>query len=502
MIYHYYWYRDQAESGDEQLELRSCTSSATRTRAHSSASPARACSSPATSRTTPRSSSTFLSSDEGQQALADSYALEYPLNPEVHARCPGQAVRRAGPAAGRPVDTQRPEGDRDDAGRRAALTHDSRGSTRRPAPAPSTRATSLLLAAGCGRRRPRADPARLRRRLHRHHRARRGLATCSCVRGSASCCSNTARLVVGGMAAEHRPRRRLRLAGRAHATCPAAGSGTCCWSHRSPCPAFVNSFGWVSLTHRRRGLRRGAADRDAVVLPARLPPGRGVAARARPGARGGRVLARLRSVAHLRAGRPAAAAPGACSAARCSSGCTCWPSSGRCRCCASRRSRRRSTTSTARRSTARPPTCSRACSCCAAWSCCSPSCGCAGTVATRASAAARPAGRRGTPRAGSTLPALLALAGARRAGARRAARQPDPLARRRLLDGVPDRRARVRRGDLDRARARRRPLLDRAARAAGRLARGAPPQPRSARRSSAAPTSPTRCPASSSRSPW
>ncbi len=79
----------------EQRQLGSCTSSATRTPARSSASPAPACSPPATSRTTPSEFVKFLASVEGQQALADSYALEYPLNPERVARTPGQAVRRA-----------------------------------------------------------------------------------------------------------------------------------------------------------------------------------------------------------------------------------------------------------------------------------------------------------------------------------------------------------------------------------------------------------------------
>ena len=37
----------------------------------------------------------FLASDEGQQAIADSYALEYPLNPDVSLEPAGQAVRRA-----------------------------------------------------------------------------------------------------------------------------------------------------------------------------------------------------------------------------------------------------------------------------------------------------------------------------------------------------------------------------------------------------------------------
>ena len=83
IIYHYYWYRDQKEAGENSDITRSCTSSATRTPAPSSASPAPACSPRATSRTDAQEFVNFLASEEGQQAIADSYALEYPLNPEV-----------------------------------------------------------------------------------------------------------------------------------------------------------------------------------------------------------------------------------------------------------------------------------------------------------------------------------------------------------------------------------------------------------------------------------
>ena len=55
IIYHYYWYRDQKESG-RTATAPSCTSSATRTRAPSSASRAPACSPPASTRRTPRRS--------------------------------------------------------------------------------------------------------------------------------------------------------------------------------------------------------------------------------------------------------------------------------------------------------------------------------------------------------------------------------------------------------------------------------------------------------------
>ncbi len=80
--YHYYWYRDQAESGDnsDNSELHyfghqdpgafvSVSGAAVLDKAEH-----------------PEEAQEFvayLTSEEGQQALADSYALEYPLNPAV-----------------------------------------------------------------------------------------------------------------------------------------------------------------------------------------------------------------------------------------------------------------------------------------------------------------------------------------------------------------------------------------------------------------------------------
>ena len=40
----------------------------------------------------------FLTSEEGQQDLADSYALEYPLNPAVSLAPPVKPLSRARPA--------------------------------------------------------------------------------------------------------------------------------------------------------------------------------------------------------------------------------------------------------------------------------------------------------------------------------------------------------------------------------------------------------------------
>ena len=76
-------------------------------RAPSSASPAPACSPAASTRSDAQKFVEFLTSTEGQQALADSYALEYPLNPRPTLDPRGQAVRRARAAGRRPLRPQR-----------------------------------------------------------------------------------------------------------------------------------------------------------------------------------------------------------------------------------------------------------------------------------------------------------------------------------------------------------------------------------------------------------
>ena len=94
IIYHYYWYRDQAEPATTAT-TPSSTSSATRTPAPSCPSPAPASSPSSDNPDEAQQFVEFLTSEEGQQALADSYALEYPLNPAVTLGPPGQAARRA-----------------------------------------------------------------------------------------------------------------------------------------------------------------------------------------------------------------------------------------------------------------------------------------------------------------------------------------------------------------------------------------------------------------------
>ena len=74
-------------------------------------------------------------------------------------------------------------------------------------------------------------------------------------------------------------------------------------------PAFVNGYAWVSLDRSVARLRRRLRRRHAVLLPARLPPGRRDAASPRPGARGVRLVARPLPHPHLPHGRAAPAAP-------------------------------------------------------------------------------------------------------------------------------------------------------------------------------------------------
>jgi iron(III) transport system substrate-binding protein len=83
IIYHYYWYRDQAESGDNSDNSALYFFKNQDPGAFVSVSGAGVlASSDMTSEAEQFVS--FLTHEEGQQALADSYALEYPLNPAAH----------------------------------------------------------------------------------------------------------------------------------------------------------------------------------------------------------------------------------------------------------------------------------------------------------------------------------------------------------------------------------------------------------------------------------
>jgi iron(III) transport system substrate-binding protein len=82
IIYHYYWYRDQAESGDNSDNTQLYFFGNQDPGAFVSVSGAGVLKS--SEKTTDAESFVrYLTSVEGQQKLADSYALEYPLNPAV-----------------------------------------------------------------------------------------------------------------------------------------------------------------------------------------------------------------------------------------------------------------------------------------------------------------------------------------------------------------------------------------------------------------------------------
>ncbi|MEO6511118.1 MAG: extracellular solute-binding protein [Nocardioides sp.] len=82
IIYHYYWYRDQAESGENSDNTQLYFFGDQDPGAFLSISGAGVLKS-APHATDAQKFVEFLTSQEGQQDLADSYALEYPLNPAV-----------------------------------------------------------------------------------------------------------------------------------------------------------------------------------------------------------------------------------------------------------------------------------------------------------------------------------------------------------------------------------------------------------------------------------
>jgi len=83
IIYHYYWYRDQAESGDNSDNSALYFFGHQDPGAFVSVSGAGVLAS-SDMKSEAEQFVSFLTHEEGQQALADSYALEYPLNPAVH----------------------------------------------------------------------------------------------------------------------------------------------------------------------------------------------------------------------------------------------------------------------------------------------------------------------------------------------------------------------------------------------------------------------------------
>lgn len=82
IIYHYYWYRDQAESGENSSNSALHFFGDQDPGAFVSVSGAGVLAS-SDHQEDAQAFVNFLTSEEGQQVLADSYALEYPLNPKV-----------------------------------------------------------------------------------------------------------------------------------------------------------------------------------------------------------------------------------------------------------------------------------------------------------------------------------------------------------------------------------------------------------------------------------
>ena len=87
IIYHYYWYRDQQEAGEHSSRSSLYFFDDQDPGAFVSVSGAGVLAS-SDKRNDAEKFVRYLSSVEGQQALADSYALEYPLNPAVQLRPP------------------------------------------------------------------------------------------------------------------------------------------------------------------------------------------------------------------------------------------------------------------------------------------------------------------------------------------------------------------------------------------------------------------------------
>jgi iron(III) transport system substrate-binding protein len=82
IAYHYYWYRDQKEAGENSDNTRLHFFDDQDPGAFVSVSGAGVLAS-SDKQTNAQKFVNFLADTEGQQAIADSYALEYPLNPDV-----------------------------------------------------------------------------------------------------------------------------------------------------------------------------------------------------------------------------------------------------------------------------------------------------------------------------------------------------------------------------------------------------------------------------------
>jgi iron(III) transport system substrate-binding protein len=98
IIYHYYWYRDQEEAGENSDNTGLYFFGNQDPGAFLSISGAGVLA----AGENPEEAQQFveyLTSEEGQQALADSYALEYPLNPAVSLEPPVKPLSELEPPA-------------------------------------------------------------------------------------------------------------------------------------------------------------------------------------------------------------------------------------------------------------------------------------------------------------------------------------------------------------------------------------------------------------------
>jgi iron(III) transport system substrate-binding protein len=98
IIYHYYWYRDQAESGEVSDHTQLHFFGNQDPGAFVSVSGAGVLAS-SKHKTDAEKFVGYLTSTAGQQRLADSYALEYPLNPEVRLAPPVKPFSELQPPA-------------------------------------------------------------------------------------------------------------------------------------------------------------------------------------------------------------------------------------------------------------------------------------------------------------------------------------------------------------------------------------------------------------------
>ena len=289
IIYHYYWYRDQEESGASSDNTALHYFGDQDPGAFLSVSGAGVLK----SSDHPKEAQQFVEvpqRHQGPDGARRELCAGVPAEPRRGP--PGdQAAGRARAARGRCLRTQRPRGHRDDAAGRPALStvREPRHRGRpREAPAPAGRCRHGGRAAGAGAA-----------RFVVVYTAVIGLDEpwgCSCGRGSVCCCTtrpadrvHAATSVIGVAAAWLVERSDLPgPAALARAACRAAGR------------ARVREQLRLGVAPRGRGVRRSAAHRHPVVLPARVPAGGGDAARAGPRPGGDGAVPRPRAWAIFR----------------------------------------------------------------------------------------------------------------------------------------------------------------------------------------------------------